>query len=256
MPASVLGIPDTKLIPVLCSLPCAQAVKLTVNEVLLAILEALMPGTRVWMLELIAGGGGGACQVVFTNPVEAVKVRLQAQRPQAGRDLEAETGGSHAADGASSASASRAVSDSPVGDGAAKGRALEGLGQLQAPVSGSSVMAETGATKDHHHQQHHPDTIQVVQELGLKGLYTGSALTLARDVPSTALFFASYAYLTQPEQQERFLAAASCLSPFVYVFLAACVSSIPASVLVTPFDVVKTRMQVRLASATLPIRPF
>lgn len=225
-----------------------QAVKLTVNEVLLAILEALMPGTRVWMLELIAGGGGGACQVVFTNPVEAVKVRLQAARPQAGGDLEAGSEGSHSAEGASGGSAATAGFEGRVGEGDAHGRAREGLLASASSSGASADMAGTGtgteASKHHHHQQHHPDTMQVVQELGLKGLYTGSTLTLARDVPSTALFFASYAYLTQPDQQERFLAAASCLSPFVYVFLAACVSSIPASVLVTPFDVVKTRMQV------------
>lgn len=43
-----------------------QAMKLTVNEVLLEFLEALMPGTRIWALEFIAGGGGGASQV-YTN---------------------------------------------------------------------------------------------------------------------------------------------------------------------------------------------
>lgn len=42
-----------------------QAMKLTVNEVLLEFLEALMPGTRIWALEFIAGGGGGASQVSY-----------------------------------------------------------------------------------------------------------------------------------------------------------------------------------------------
>jgi len=122
--------------------------------------------------------------------------------------------------------------------GTLTGRAREGL--LGSPSS-SSAGAERGATQGgtgrHHHehqQHHHPDTMQVVQELGLKGLYTGSALTLARDVPSTALFLRPTRTSLQPEQQERLLAAFSCLSPLVYVFLAACVSSIPASVLVTP----------------------
>lgn len=40
-----------------------QAMKLTVNEALLSSLEAMMPGARVWALEFIAGGGGGASQV-------------------------------------------------------------------------------------------------------------------------------------------------------------------------------------------------
>ena len=37
--------------------------KLTVNEALLSSLETMMPGARVWALEFIAGGGGGASQV-------------------------------------------------------------------------------------------------------------------------------------------------------------------------------------------------
>lgn len=40
-----------------------QAMKLTVNEALLSSLETMMPGARVWALEFIAGGGGGASQV-------------------------------------------------------------------------------------------------------------------------------------------------------------------------------------------------
>ena len=41
-----------------------QAMKLTVNEALLSSLEVMMPGARVWALEFIAGGGGGASQVL------------------------------------------------------------------------------------------------------------------------------------------------------------------------------------------------
>jgi len=40
-----------------------QAMKLTVNEALMSSLETMMPGARVWALEFIAGGGGGASQV-------------------------------------------------------------------------------------------------------------------------------------------------------------------------------------------------
>jgi hypothetical protein len=31
--------------------------KLTVNEMLLGVLETMMPGARIWLLEFIAGGG-------------------------------------------------------------------------------------------------------------------------------------------------------------------------------------------------------
>jgi len=33
--------------------------KLTVNEMLLGVLETMMLGARIWLLEFIAGGGGG-----------------------------------------------------------------------------------------------------------------------------------------------------------------------------------------------------
>lgn len=43
-----------------------QAMKLTVNELLLEVLETMMPGARIWALEFIAGGGGGFSQVGCT----------------------------------------------------------------------------------------------------------------------------------------------------------------------------------------------
>lgn len=45
--------------------------KLTVNEALLSSLEAMMPGARVWALEFIAGGGGGASQVSELNLINS-----------------------------------------------------------------------------------------------------------------------------------------------------------------------------------------
>lgn len=137
-----------------------QALKLTVNEVMLGILEQHLPGARVWALEFIAGGGGGLSQVLVTNPMEIVKLRLQIQ--------------------------------SKVGS-------PKGLWEM-------------------------------IQELGFRGLYNGSGITLARDVPSSAIFFACYALITQLYPDQRFWAG----------FLAA----IPATILVTPLDVIKTRLQV------------
>ncbi|KAL2622110.1 hypothetical protein R1flu_002315 [Riccia fluitans] len=147
------------LIPQLIGIAPEKAIKLTVNEILLEMLESKMPGVGVVLLELIAGSGGGFSQVVFTNPMEAVKVRLQTQ-PK---------------------------------DSNAK------------------------------------NMWQVVKELGLQGLYNGSSVTLARDVPSTAIFFAVYTFIRQmyPDQS----------------FMAGCLAAIPATLVVTPMDVVKTRMQ-------------
>ncbi|CAI5500967.1 unnamed protein product [Closterium sp. Naga37s-1] len=173
-----------------------KAIKLTVNEVLLAMLESTIPGARLWVLEIIAGGGGGFCQVVFTNPVEIVKVRMQARKKIA-------TG--------SSASSSDSEAEGAVASASASAAGASG-----------AVLAEP-------QQQKGKTSWQVVQELGIRGLYSGSSVTLARDVPSTALFFACYAALKQvmPDQ----------------TFIDGCLAAVPAAYLVTPMDVVKTRMQ-------------
>lgn len=147
------------LVPQLLGIAPEKAMKLTVNEILLSNLETMMPGSRLWALEFIAGGGGGASQVVFTNPMEIVKVRLQTQK-----------------------------------EGAPK---------------------KTFWT--------------IVKELGVAGLYEGAGVTLARDVPSSAIFFAIYTLLRQLYPDQSFLAGA--------------IAAIPATILVTPMDIIKTRLQ-------------
>lgn len=142
--------------------PVLQAMKLTVNELLLEMLESTFPGARIWALEFIAGGGGGFSQVLFTSPMEMIKVRLQTQ-------------------------------------------------------------SKDGAPQN---------AWGVIRNLGVQGLYIGAGLTIARDVPSSAIFFSCYTLLRQlyPEHS----------------LAAGCLAAIPATVLVTPLDIVKTRLQVGL----------
>ncbi|CAM6092353.1 unnamed protein product [Calypogeia fissa] len=156
------------LVPQLIGIAPEKAMKLTVNEILMEMLECQMPGVGPWALELIAGGGGGFSQVVFTNPMEIVKVRLQTQAKDAKQK----------------------------------------------------------------------NSWDVIKELGVRGLYNGSAMTLARDIPSSAIFFAMYTLIRQvyPDQS----------------FVAGFVAAIPATVLVTPFDVVKTRLQMERAAGEVP----
>lgn len=165
-----LGSLYNGLIPQLLGIAPEKALKLTVNELVLEILEQHLPGARLWALEFIAGGGGGLSQVLVTNPMEVVKLRLQIQTKVA----------------------------SPKG------------------------------------------LWEMIQELGFRGLYNGSGITLARDVPSSAIFFACYALLTQLYPDQRFWAG----------FLAA----IPATVLVTPLDVIKTRLQMETPPGKEPYR--
>ncbi|XP_073386894.1 uncharacterized protein [Physcomitrium patens] len=148
------------LVPQLLGIAPEKAMKLTVNEALLSSLETMMPGSRLWALEFIAGGGGGASQVVFTNPMEIVKVRPQTQ--------------------------------------------------------------EEGAPKK--------SFWSIVKELGVTGLYEGASVALARDVPSSAIFFATYTLLRQLYTEQSFLAGA--------------IAAIPATILVTPMDIIKTRLQI------------
>ncbi|KAJ7675333.1 mitochondrial carrier domain-containing protein [Mycena rosella] len=65
--------------PQLIGVAPEKAIKLTVNDIIRG--QATDPETGRIKLgwELVAGGTAGGCQVVFTNPLEIVKIRLQVQ---------------------------------------------------------------------------------------------------------------------------------------------------------------------------------
>lgn len=65
--------------PQLIGVAPEKAIKLTVNDFIRA--RAMDPETGRITLpwELVAGGTAGGCQVIFTNPLEIVKIRLQVQ---------------------------------------------------------------------------------------------------------------------------------------------------------------------------------
>lgn len=65
--------------PQLIGVAPEKAIKLTVNDLIRG--RAMDPETGRIKLgwELVAGGTAGGCQVVFTNPLEIVKIRLQVQ---------------------------------------------------------------------------------------------------------------------------------------------------------------------------------
>ncbi|KAG0134515.1 mitochondrial carrier domain-containing protein [Tuber indicum] len=64
--------------PQLIGVAPEKAIKLTVNDLVRAKAKS-KDGEISLPWELIAGGSAGACQVVFTNPLEIVKIRLQVQ---------------------------------------------------------------------------------------------------------------------------------------------------------------------------------
>lgn len=78
--------------------------------------------------------------------------------------------------------------------------------------------------------------MRVIQNLGLPGLYRGTAATLARDVPFSMIFFSMRDYM------EKAFADASGKTPISRVFIAGIVSGSIAAALSTPMDVIKTRL--------------
>ena len=56
-----------------------KAIKLTVNDLMRGYFMDRKTKSIWWGYEALAGGTAGGCQVIFTNPLEIVKIRLQVQ---------------------------------------------------------------------------------------------------------------------------------------------------------------------------------
>ncbi|KAI1377293.1 mitochondrial carrier [Hypoxylon crocopeplum] len=67
------------VLPQLVGVAPEKAIKLTVNDLVRGFFTDRKTGHIELKYELLAGGSAGACQVVFTNPLEIVKIRLQVQ---------------------------------------------------------------------------------------------------------------------------------------------------------------------------------
>lgn len=65
--------------PQLVGVAPEKAIKLTVNDLLRKLFSTNNSGEIHLPMEILAGGGAGASQVIFTNPLEIVKIRLQTQ---------------------------------------------------------------------------------------------------------------------------------------------------------------------------------
>lgn len=158
------------LVPQLMGVAPEKAIKLTVNDLVRDKFNGFSDGIPLWG-EFAAGACAGGSQVVFTNPLEIVKIRLQV-----------------------------------AGEIADVGRRVGAL--------------------------------SVVKELGLFGLYKGARACLLRDVPFSAIYFPAYAHT------KAWFADEDGYNHPLTLLLAGAIAGVPAASLVTPADVIKTRLQV------------
>uniref|UniRef100_A0A8B9L7M1 Solute carrier family 25 member 12 n=1 Tax=Astyanax mexicanus TaxID=7994 RepID=A0A8B9L7M1_ASTMX len=120
--------------------------------------------------EILAGGCAGGSQVIFTNPLEIVKIRLQV------------------------------------------------AGEI---TTGPRVSA-----------------LNVIRDLGFFGLYKGAKACFLRDIPFSAIYFPVYAHTKSALADEDGRLGA------LQLLTAGAIAGVPAASLVTPADVIKTRLQV------------
>ncbi|KAM3917490.1 electrogenic aspartate/glutamate antiporter SLC25A12, mitochondrial [Leptodactylus fuscus] len=157
------------LLPQLVGVAPEKAIKLTVNDFVRDKFTQ-RDGSIPLLAEIMAGGCAGGSQVIFTNPLEIVKIRLQV------------------------------------------------AGEI---TTGPRVSA-----------------VNVVRDLGFFGLYKGAKACFLRDIPFSAIYFPVYAHCkAQFANEEGHIGALQLLT-------AGAIAGVPAASLVTPADVIKTRLQV------------
>ncbi|KAA0713313.1 Calcium-binding mitochondrial carrier protein [Triplophysa tibetana] len=157
------------LLPQLIGVAPEKAIKLTVNDFMRDKFTT-KDNTIPFAAEILAGGCAGGSQVIFTNPLEIVKIRLQV------------------------------------------------AGEI---TTGPRVSA-----------------LNVVRELGFFGLYKGAKACFLRDIPFSAIYFPVYAHTKTWMTDED-----GRLGP-LQLLTAGAIAGVPAASLVTPADVIKTRLQV------------
>lgn len=153
-----------------------KAIKLTVNDYMRKKLVDKRGNLHIFS-EIIAGCMAGTCQVIFTNPIEIVKIRLQVKSEY---------------------------------------------------KSNLDITARS-----------------IISKLGLRGLYKGVTACLMRDVPFSAIYFPTYAHLKKDifnfdplDKNKR-----NRLKTWE-LLVAGALAGMPAAFLTTPFDVIKTRLQI------------
>ena len=165
------------LLPQLVGVAPEKAIKLSMDDLMRSLLRNTHDASITLGAECISGGCAGDSRVIFTNPLEIVKIRLQVQ----GEEL-----------------------------------------KINPKLSKKSA-------------------IHIVKELGPKGLYKGASACWLRDIPFSAIYFPCYSHLKKDWFGEG---KDGKMLPTMELMASGAGAGIPAAYLVTPADVIKTRLQV------------
>uniref|UniRef100_A0A665UDS8 Mitochondrial glutamate carrier 2 n=1 Tax=Echeneis naucrates TaxID=173247 RepID=A0A665UDS8_ECHNA len=156
--------------------------------------------------EMLAGCCAGMCQVTITTPMEMLKIQLQ----DAGRL-------------------------------AAQQRVMPSVVALK--MGGTSAVLSRAYNTSPAPQVIRVSAMEITRELlrtkGVTGLYRGLGATLMRDIPFSVVYFPLFAHLHQLGQHS----SEDPSVPFYWSFTSGCLAGSIAAVVVSPCDVVKTRLQ-------------
>ncbi|OQR95688.1 Mitochondrial Carrier (MC) Family [Thraustotheca clavata] len=155
--------------PTLIGVIPEKAIKLAVNDYLREAFDPEDTGVLPMHKQILAGAGAGFCQVIATNPMEIVKIRIQ--------------------------------------------------------------------TQDRLPLAERKSAVEVVKQLGIRGLYKGTSACLLRDVPYAIVFFPTYATLRDTWADENGHTSMPA------IVTAGCAAGAFAAAIATPPDVIKTKRQ-------------
>ncbi|KAI9530659.1 hypothetical protein NQZ68_000149 [Dissostichus eleginoides] len=182
-----------------------KAIKLAANDFFRQQLSK--DGRLTVFKEMLAGCCAGMCQVIITTPMEMLKIQLQDAGRLAAQQRGVPSVVSALKMGGTTAVLSRSYNTSPAP-------------QIMR-VSATQITRELLRTK------------------GVKGLYRGLGATLMRDIPFSVVYFPLFAHLHHLGRRSPEDPAV----PFYWSFMSGCLAGCIAAVTVSPFDVVKTRLQ-------------
>ncbi|XP_072305950.1 mitochondrial glutamate carrier 1-like [Eucyclogobius newberryi] len=180
-----------------------KAIKLAANDFFRHQLSK--DGKLTVFKEMLAGCCAGMCQVTITTPMEMLKIQMQDAGRIAAQQRLMPSVATTLKMGGTSAVLCRSYNTNP-------GPVMR--------LSATQITRELLKTK------------------GLLGLYKGLGATLMRDIPFSVIYFPLFAHLHQLGRPSPEGSA-----PFYWSFMSGCLAGSVAAVTVSPFDVVKTRLQ-------------